>query len=456
MPNPSHSSAASPRAHWSSRWGFFLAAVGSAVGLGNIWKFPYMTGSNGGSAFVLVYLLCILLIGVPILMAEILLGRRGQGNPVTSMQRLIHAAQASPWWLAIGYIGLLGAFLILSFYSVVAGWVLDYTWQALGGFEASDAAAYGRAFAELLASPLRLIAWHSLFMLLTAVVVLGGVSHGIERANKIMMPSLFLILVFLVIYGAIAADLSAAWEFLFHFNPQSITRGVVFSAMGHAFFTLSLGMGAILTYGSYMQRSTSIARTCLQIAAADTLVALLAGLAIFSVVFARGMEPAAGPGLLLQTLPLAFANMPGGHVMGSLFFILVVFAAWTSSISLLEPGVSLLEERFGLSRRRAVLVQTLSVWLLGVAVALSFNHWSGFQLFGLGLFDLLDKLSSNILMPLAGLLIALFVARVMHKAHVADEIQLSGWRFALWYQVLRYIAPIGILIIFLHASGLIG
>lgn len=448
--------AVEPRAHWSGRWGFFLAAVGSAVGLGNIWKFPYMTGSNGGSAFVLVYLVCILLIGVPLLMAEVMLGRRGQGNPVAGMRRLIAESAAARGWLVIGYIGILGAFLILSFYSVVAGWVLEYTWQALKGFQATQGEAYDTAFKQLLASPGRLIFWHSLFMLLTAGVVLGGVSGGIERANRIMMPGLFLILVFLVIYGALAADLAGAWHFLFHFNPQAITRSVVFSAMGHAFFTLSLGMGAIFTYGSYMQRSTSIARTCLQIAAADTLVALLAGLSIFAVVFAQNLEPAAGPGLLMQTLPLAFAQMPGGHVISVLFFVLVVFAAWTSSISLLEPGVSLLQERFGLARRSAVLLQTCGVWLLGVAVALSFNLWSELKLFGLGLFDLLDNLASNILMPLAGLLIALFAGWGMQRLHVEDEIRLRGKGFVLWYTLLRYVSPIAILIIFLHVTGVIG
>ena len=448
--------AVEPRAHWSGRWGFFLAAVGSAVGLGNIWKFPYMTGSNGGSAFVLVYLVCILVIGVPLLMAEVMLGRRGQGNPVAGMRRLISESAAARGWMAIGYIGILGAFLILSFYSVVAGWVLEYTWQALQGFQATQGEAYEAAFKQLLASPGRLILWHSVFMALTAGVVLGGVSGGIERANKIMMPGLFLILLFLVAYGALAADLPAAWHFLFHFNPQAITPGVVFSAMGHAFFTLSLGMGAIFTYGSYMQPSTSIARTCLQIAAADTLVALLAGLSIFAVVFAQNLEPAAGPGLLMQTLPLAFAQMPGGHVISVLFFVLVVFAAWTSSISLLEPGVSLLQERFGMARRAAVLLQTSGVWLLGVAVALSFNVWSELKLFGLGLFDLLDTFASNILMPLAGLLIALFVGWGMQRLHVDDEIRLRGKAFVLWYTLLRYVSPIAILVIFLHVTGLIG
>ncbi|WP_374326254.1 sodium-dependent transporter [Azonexus sp.] len=445
-----------PRAHWSNRWAFFLVTVGSAVGLGNIWKFPYMTGSNGGSAFVLVYLACILAIGVPLLMAETLLGRRGQGNPVATMRVLADEAGATRWWQVIGLIGIVGAFIILSFYSVVAGWVLEYTWRAASGFAALPKEAFADAFGALLASPGKLIFWHTVFMALTAAVVLGGVTSGIERANKIMMPALFAILVFLVGYGALAADLPAAFRFLFHFDPSAINRGVLFAAMGHAFFTLSLGMGAIITYGSYLGREVSIPRTCLAIAAADTGVALLAGLSIFAIVFAQGLEPAAGPGLLLQTLPLAFSQMPGGHVVGLVFFVLVVFAAWTSAISLLEPGVSLLVERFDLGRKAAVTLLSSGVWLLGVAVALSFNEWSAFSLFGLGLFDLLDTLTTKIMMPLAGLLIALFAAWTMKRAHVEEEVGLRGGAFRLWYGVVRYVSPVAIVLIFLNVIGILG
>lgn len=445
-----------PRAHWSSRWAFILVTIGSAVGLGNIWKFPYMTGVNGGSAFVLVYLACIVGIGVPLLMAETLLGRRGQGSPVGSMRLLADEAGASRLWQVIGYIGIVGAFLILSFYSVVAGWVLEYTVRAVEGFEALPKEAFGEAFGALLADPKRMILWHTAFMGMCGLVVLGGVTRGIERANKIMMPALFAILVFLLGYGAVAADLPAAFRFLFHFEPEAISRSVLFAAMGHAFFTLSLGMGAIITYGSYLERNVSIPRTCLYIAGADTLVAILSGLSIFAIVFAQGLEPAAGPGLILQTLPLAFSQMPGGHFIGVLFFVLVVFAAWSSAISLLEPGVTLLVERFDMSRPAAVLLLCAGVWLLGIAVALSFNDWSGFTVFGLGLFDLLDTLTSKIMMPLAGLLIALFAAWVMKRSHVADELGLSGTALSLWYNVVRFVSPVAIIIIFLHVIGVLG
>ncbi len=445
-----------PRAHWSSRWAFILVTIGSAVGLGNIWKFPYMTGSNGGSAFVLIYLACIVGIGVPLLMAETMLGRRGQASPVASMRFLADEAGAAGLWQIIGYIGIVGALLILSFYSVVAGWVLEYTWRAAAGFRALPKEAFGEAFGALLADPLRMIAWHTVFMAMCAIVVLGGVTAGIERANKIMMPALFAILLGLLGYGAVAADLPASFRFLFHFDPAAVNRQVLLAAMGHAFFTLSLGMGAIITYGSYLGRDVSIPRTCLYIAGADTLVALLAGLSIFAIVFAQGLEPAAGPGLILQTLPLAFSQMPGGHAVGVLFFVLVVFAAWSSAISLLEPGVTLLTERLAMTRRAAVLVLCLGVWLLGVAVALSFNEWSAFKVFGLGIFDLLDTLTTKMMMPLAGFLIAIFTAWVMKRAHVEQEIGLRGSHFTLWFNVVRYLSPVAIFVIFLNVIGVIG
>ena len=444
------------RAHWSNRWAFILVTAGSAVGLGNIWKFPYMTGTNGGSAFVLVYLACIVAIGIPLLMAETLLGRRGQGNPVDSMRTVVAEAGASRLWHIVGLIGILGAVLILSFYSVVAGWILDYLVQATHGFKGMDNDDLSAAFAGLLADPVRLIAWHTVFMVLNVAVVAKGVTSGIERANKIMMPALFVILLILLGYGLTAADMPAAFRFMFHFDAKAISSGVILSAMGHAFFTLSLGMGAIMTYGSYLDSDTSIPRTCLYITLADTVVALMAGLSIFAIVFAQGLEPAAGPGLILQTLPLAFSHMPMGETVGILFFVLLSFAAWTSSISLIEPPTALLVEHFAIRRPLAVAVVGFVAWLLGIAVALSFNDWSGFTIFGLSIFDLLDSLTTKIMMPLAGLLIAIFVGWVMKRADVEQEIAMSAGHFRLWFNVLRYVAPVAIVLIFLNVIGLIG
>ena len=450
------SSPSSVRAHWSSRWAFILVTAGSAIGLGNIWKFPYMTGTNGGSAFVLVYLACIIGIGVPLLMAEIMLGRRGQGNPVDAMRTVADEARATRLWQVIGVLGIAGASLILSFYSVVAGWILDYTVLAAQGFDGMGKDEIGAIFGALLADPWRLVGWHTVFMLLNLFVVIGGVTGGIERANKILMPALFAIVLLLLGYGIVAADMPAAIRFMFHFEPQAISPPVILAAMGHAFFTLSLGMGAIMTYGSYLERGTSIARTCLYITLADTGIALLAGLSIFAIVFAQGLEPAAGPGLILQTLPLAFSQMPMGNIVGVLFFVLVAFAAWTSAISLIEPATAFLTERFGLGRKRAVATVCFIAWFIGIAVALSFNLWSEIKLFGLNIFDLLDTVTTKIMMPLAGLLIALFVGWVMKRAHVEDEIALRGGAFRLWYGALRYLSPVAIGLIFLNVIGVIG
>lgn len=444
------------RSHWSSRWAFILVTAGSAIGLGNIWKFPYMTGTNGGSAFVLVYLACIAGIGVPLLMAETLLGRRGQANPVGAMRKVIEEAGAVRLWATIGYIGITGAVLILAFYSVVAGWILEYLLRSLSGFHGISRESAGADFAALLANPWRLVFWHSIFMGLTAFVVARGVTSGIEQANKIMMPALFVIMLGLLGYGVFAADMPAAFRFMFHFDFTEVKREVVLSAMGHSFFTLSLGMGAIMAYGSYLDRSTSIARTAFFVALADTGIALMAGLAIFAIVFAQGLAPASGPGLILQTLPLAFSQMPGGAFIGPLFFMLVTFAAWTSSISLIEPFAAYLIERHGFSRGTAVWGMSVFIWLLGVAVALSFNVWSEVKFFGLNIFDLLDTVTTKIMMPLAGLLIAVFVGWVMKAKHVAEEIALEGGALSLWRNVLRYLSPLAIALIFLHVTGLIG
>lgn len=444
------------RSTWSSRWAFILVTIGSAVGLGNIWKFPYMAGSQGGSAFVLVYLVCVLLIGLPLLMAEIMIGRRGRGNPVSAMLNVSEEGGSSPWWGLVGWVGVVGALLILSFYSVVAGWIVDYLFKTLSGLHLENAEAASSSFNALLANPLQLVLWHTLFLAMTVGVVARGVIAGIERANRIMMPGLFLILVLLTLWGAVAGDMGAAWHFMFDFKPEALTPSVILAAVGHAFFSLSLGMGAIMAYGSYLDRQASIASTSLWVAMAGTLVGLLAGLAIFSLTFAHGLEPAAGAGLILQTLPLAFSHMPGGQVFGVFFFLLVLFAAWTSAISLVEPFVAWLTERMGLRRPVAAWGTGLAVWLLGVGVSLSFNLWSGHTLFGLNLFELLDFMTSRIMMPLSGLAIALFVGWAMTRERVLDEMNLAAAPFNAWYRVLRYLAPLAILLVFLHVLGWLG
>ncbi len=439
--------------NWSSRLAFILAATGSAVGLGNIWKFPYITGENGGGAFVLVYLACIALIGLPIMMAEILIGRRGQQSPIHSIAILARQEGKSPVWQLVGWSGVLSAFIILSFYSVIAGWAVAYVFHALGGaFHKATADGIGNLFAALLESPGQMVAWHTVFMVMTVLVVARGVKAGLERAVSILMPALFALLLILVGYAAVTTGkFGEGITFLFHMDFSQLSTEGVLTAMGHAFFTLSLGLGAMIAYGSYLPRHISIARAAFAISIVDTLVALLAGMAIFPIVFANHLEPGAGPGLIFQTLPLAFGQMSGGLIFGTLFFVLLVCAAWTSSISLLEPVVEYLEEHHGVNRVVASLVAGIAAWLLGIASALSFNHWSEITLFDKSLFDMLDYLTTNLMLPLTGLLIAVFAGWVMTRAATQEELEMGeGIGYRLWHFIVRYITPIGVTVVFAY------
>ena len=441
---------------WSSRWAFILAATGSAVGLGNIWKFPYIAGENGGGAFVLVYLLCIALIGVPVMIAEIMLGRRGRRSPINAMRALASEEGRSSRWQYLGWIGVITGFLILSYYSVIAGWALHYVVYAIeGAFAGFSGESAKAAFGDMVADPQGLLFWHTLFMAMTLFVVMRGVRDGLEHAVRILMPLLFLLLLVLVGYAMTTGGFAQGITFLFAADFSVLSTEAVLMAMGHAFFTLSLGMGAIMVYGSYLPKNTSIARTTVTIASVDTLVALLAGIAIFPIVFANGLEPGAGPGLVFQTLPIAFGSMPAGHFFGILFFVLLVFAAWTSAISIIEPVVAWLVENHDMSRRKATLLAGIITWVVGIGTVLSFNMWSEHTLFGKTFFDLLDYLTSNILLPLGGMLIAIFVAWSMRKASLQDELRMHPSGFSLWYFVLRYFAPLAILLIFLNAIGVI-
>ena len=445
------------RSHWTSRWTFVLATAGSAIGLGNIWKFPYMTGVNGGSAFVLVFLACIAVVGIPLMMCEIMLGRRAQRNPVDGMAALAREAGASALWRWVGIMGLIAGLLILAFYSVIAGWVLDYVVRAASGaFTGIDGTQSKNQFDAFLAAPLELGLWHSLFMVMTMGVVARGVNSGLEAANNILMPALFAILLVLLGYSLAVGDAARAAEFMFAPDFSKVTPVAVLSALGHAFFSLSLGMGAVMVYGSYLQRHVSIARASLFVALADTAVGLLVGLAIFALVFANGLEPAAGPGLIFQTLPIAFGKMPGGAFIGTLFFLLVAFAAWTSAISLVEPAIAWLTENTQLTRKQAAWLIGLTDWVLGIAVLLSFSVWKDVRLlFGLNIFDTLDKLTTTILLPLGGLLMALFAGWVMKTHHVQDELNVSAGPYRLWRFTIRFVSPLAIIAIFLYLFGLV-
>jgi NSS family neurotransmitter:Na+ symporter len=447
---------------WSSRLMFILAATGSAVGLGNIWKFPYITGENGGGAFVLIYLLCVGVIGIPVMMSEVLIGRRGRQSPINTMRTLSHEEGRNGIWQIIGWSGMIAGFLIISYYSVIAGWALAYVLRMAGGIfvdvTGEDAAA---TFGALISDPERLLAWHTVFMVMTTIVVARGVKSGLEQAVRILMPALFVLLLVLVGYAMDSGYFAEGLAFLFKPDLSKISAGGVLTAMGHAFFTLSLGMGAIMVYGSYLPKNTSIAKTSVMIAVMDTAVALLAGMAIFPLVFANGLEAGAGPGLIFQTLPIAFGHMPGGAFFGTLFFILLVFAAWTSAISLIEPAVAWLVENRSWNRVTAATWVGGTAWALGIVTIMSFSYWAFDFSFhgeakGNGLFDILDILTANFMLPLGGLAMALFAGWVMARESVADELEMGDRKaFRLWYVVVRYVTPVAVILVFLHGIGLI-
>ena len=437
---------------WTHRWTFVLAAAGSAIGLGNLWKFPYITGVNGGGAFVLTYLLCVAVVGIPIMMAETALGRHGRHSPINSLRELARESGASRHWGFVGWLGVLSGFMILSFYSVIAGWGLAYTFEmATGSFQGMSVEQVGAGFDALTGDPLKLTIWHSLFMVMTGLIIARGVHKGLEDGVRFMMPGLFILLLAILGYSVFASGhFMEAVDFMFSFNPSDLSWDAVLSALGHAFFTLSLGMGAIMAYGAYMPKSSSIARTVGWVVLLDTAIALIAGLAIFPLVFANGMEPGAGPGLLFVTLTSAFANLPGGQIFGTLFFLLVSLAALSSSISLVEPMVAWLIERFPVGRTVATSIYCLLVWLMGMGTVLSFNEWSGveYQVFGMTFFELVDYITANITLPLGGFLIAIFAGWVMKRTMIFRELNLTTVQFNIWRALCRVIAPACVLVIF--------
>lgn len=441
---------------WSSRMAFILAATGSAVGLGNIWKFPYITGENGGGAFVLVYLLCIALIGIPLMMAEVMLGRRGRKSPINTMKILAHEEGLPAIWSMLGWFGVIAGFLILSYYSVIAGWALSYVFRTASGvFEGATADGVSSIFTSFVSNPESLLAWHTIFMVATMIIVSRGVKHGLEKAVTYLMPGLFILLTVLIFYSMSTGYFKAGLEFLFVADFSKLTANSVLIAMGHAFFTLSLGMGAIMVYGSYLPKDTSIAKASIMIAGADTLVALMAGMVIFPIVFANNLEPAQGPGLIFQTLPIAFGQMEAGVLIGTLFFILLVFAAWTSSISLIEPAVTWLVENHNMSRVKASVISGMITWLVGLGSMLSFNVWSDKKIFGLNFFDFLDYLTANIMLPLGGLFIAIFAGWLMKAKSSKEELNTNEKSYTLWVVLVRIVAPIAVMVVFLNVTGVI-
>jgi len=435
---------------WSSQTVFIMAAVGSAVGLGNIWKFPYITGENGGGAFVLVYLACVLAIGIPVLISEVALGRMGKANPVQAMAHLAKETGASRHWMWLGVNGVVAGILILSFYTVIAGWALAYLFESANGqFQGVTAFEVQTHFSALLASPGQLIFWHSLVVLFTVVTVARGVKSGLEKAINFMMPGLFLILLVLIGYATTTSGFGQSLAFLFNPDFSKLTWQAVLVAMGHAFFTLSIGMGTMMVYGSYMRRDYSIVKAGIWIAFMDTLVALLAGIVIFSIVFANGLEPGAGPGLLFQTLPVAFGHMTAGWLFGTLFFLLVVMAALSSAISLIEPAVSWVEQRWGVSRVKAAWGLGTLCWLLGLGTVLSFNDWKEIHFLGdRTFFDSLDFITANIMLPLGGVMMAIFMGWVLTASQRNAHLGLSETWLKVFTFDLRYVASVAVIMVF--------
>lgn len=444
----------SSRNIWTHKGTFLLAAVGSAVGLGNLWRFPYLTGENGGGAFILVYAMTIAIVGIPILIAETLIGRASRRSPIMGMNYLTETHGVHRAWRSIGWMGATAAFIILSFYSVIAGWALHYAGLMFSGsLVGADASAIGASFDSLLASPGLLVLYHTLFIAASGLIVGMGIHKGIEGGLRFMMPALFLILLVVLVYALVVGDARAALSFLFTFNLQDLSLEGWLQAMGQSFFTLSLGMGAIMAYGAYMSSEASLTRTAISIALVDTVIALMAGVAIFALVFGSGLEAAQGPGLMFVTLPIAFAELPGGAFLGGIFFVLVIGAALTSAISLVEPVAAWLVERFGFSRPKAVAMMVVSCWALGLVSAFSFNIWAEGtftqQWFNRSPFDVLEFIT-NILMPVGGLLIALFAGWALSRDEVLREMAThAGW-FRVWQFLVRFVAPTGVAFVFLR------
>ena len=436
--------------NWSSRFAFLMASVGFAVGLGNIWRFPYVAGENGGAAFVLIYLACVFGIGVPILMAELMVGRRGQGSPPTAMANVAEQSGRSRQWQWVGGMGLLAAFTIEVVYAGVVGWVRWYLFKAITtGFRGVDGAAAEAEFAAVLGDTGGMLLWTLIGLGITGFIIYSGVQGGIERAVRIMMPLLFLLLLGLAGYNVFAGGFAEAIDWLFTPDFSKIGFATVLAAIGQAFFSIGVAMGGMMTFGSYLPRSISIALSVLIIVVADTGVALLAGLVIFPAVFNNGLDPAAGAGLIFQTLPVAFAQMPGGHLFAVLFFLMLAVAGITSMVGLVETVTHWVEERYGIARHKSALAVVGSIAVLSVISLLSYNVLGDVGLGGRNFNDILDYFSNQILLPLGGLMIAVCAGWVVKKEYSRDELTpLGDGLYALWHFLIRFVVPPAVLIIF--------
>ena len=433
----------SARDGFTSKFGVIAAAAGSAVGLGNIWRFPYILGNSGGGAFLLLYLFFIIAFGVPVMTSELLIGRKAQKNVFGAFKSL---APGKPWFL-VGTMGVTAAFLILSFYSVVAGWTLEYVFLSAKGSLVGSPEQINNIFNDFMSDNFWPYFWTVVFLVFTALIVLGGVKNGIEKYTKILMPLLFVLILILDIKAVTLPGAGKGVDFLFNPDFSKLTPGVILAAMGQAFFSLSIGMGVIATYGSYIPKSQNLGKTAVSVSLTDTLIAVLAGIAIFPAVFAFGMEPGQGTGLVFKVLPNIFNQMTGGYFFSLMFFVLLTIAALTSSISLLEVIVAYLSEEFNFKRKKAIWATTVVVSFLAVLCV-----------FSVRVFDSFDFVSSNVLLPLGGVLIVMFVGYVLKKKDVRAELEAHGKKviyFNIFYFIVRYIAPVVIMFVFLNGIGVL-
>jgi neurotransmitter:Na+ symporter, NSS family len=445
-----------PRDSFGSRFGIIAAAAGSAVGLGNIWKFPYVAGQNGGGAFLIVYILFIIAIGLPVMLSEFSIGRRAQKNAIGSFKKL---APGTRWYLA-GVMGVAAAFLILSFYSAVAGWTLEYIYISLvNGFSGKNEQELNIMFGNFITGTWRPLFWQMVFMVLTAWIVMAGIKKGIEKYTKVLMPLLVVMILILCLRSLTLPGSAEGVAFLFRPDFSGLSTDAILAALGQAFFSLSLGMGTLITYGSYVGRNHNLGSTVVQVSAADTIIAIMAGIAIFPAVFAFGIDPAEGPGLVFITLPNIFQQIPGGYFFALIFFILLAVAALTSSISILEVVVAWFVEEFRLSRKRATILASIMISVLGIFCTLSFGVLSDVTIFGMVFFDLLDFTTSNLLLPLGGLFIVLFVGWYIGADKSRQEISNRGTLrvgyFPVFMFLVRFIAPFAITLVFIYGLGLL-
>ncbi|MDX9903915.1 MAG: sodium-dependent transporter [Bacteroidales bacterium] len=446
----------SKRDSFGSRLGVIMAAAGSAVGLGNIWRFPYVLGENGGGAFLIIYLVIIFAIGIPVMMSELVIGRRTQRNPVGAFRML---SSRRPWFL-VGTMGIVAAFMILAFYTAVAGWTLEYIYQILaGGIQGKSSAELTVMFDSFRSESLRPALWFSIFLLATAGIVLGGVRKGIEKSTKVLMPLLFILLVLMCIKSLTLPGAGKGVEFLFRPDFSKITGTTVLMALGQAFFSLSIGMGTLITYGSYIPADNKLASTAVQVSMVDLFIAILAGLAIFPAVFAFGISPASGEALTFIVLPGIFQQVSGGMIFAFTFFFLLAIAALTSTISVMEVIVAYFSEQLNMSRRAAIIITTASMFILGIAASLSWGVMRDVKLFNLNIFDLFNFTTANILLPLGGLLIVAFLGWFFPGQSVRDELSNGGTLrvryYSLYRFIIRFIAPVAIALVFLNGLGLL-